>query len=459
MDPDKLRAVPALLANKHYAAPSVFQPESLLREARRQKNLPQAEVPAVCILDPDGDIVRHLQRSGRARRSKAWACYHTDLFEFENEGIAFGIIGCAVGASFAVLLAEQLFVSGCRLVVSVTSAGQIVPRGEPPYYVAIERALRDEGTSYHYLPPSEFSDADPVLVAAAMGELANTGLTVHRGASWTTDAPFRETERAIEACRAHDILAVEMEAAALYAFARARAKPVLCFAHVTNQMAVSEGDFEKGAAGGAHDSLSVIAATARSWLAAQDAERKAEPIGDASQIAAAREVLFRRLSELGIETRTVDYPAHRTVAEGQALRGNMAGCFTKNLLLRDKKGRLFLVVAQEDQFVDLKTLHGKIGANGRLGFASTELMHEVLGVEPGALTPLALVNDRMHRVTPVFERRLIDEGQLNFHPLVNTESLGISPKDLLAFIASCGHSAVVVELATMADAPLPPGDR
>jgi uridine phosphorylase len=262
-------AEPPILADKDYAAPSVFEPGNLLREARRQKGLAPAEVPQICLLDPDGDILRSLRRAGRATLFPGWACYHTDLFEFEHEGLRLGVIGSAVGASFAVLLAEELFVSGCRLLLSVTSAGQIAPPpGEnraPPYFVVIDRALRDEGTSYHYLPPAEFAEADPALVAMAMAALHRSAEPVYRGAAWTTDAPFRETSAAIERCRARAILAVEMEAAALYAFARARSQPVLCLAHVTNQMAVSAGDFEKGEADGALAALAVVAAIARAW--------------------------------------------------------------------------------------------------------------------------------------------------------------------------------------------------
>jgi uridine phosphorylase len=261
-DPPRL---PPILAQKDYQAASVFQPANLLREARRQKGLPPADVPEICLLDPDGDIVRALRRDGRAAPSPGWACYHTELFEFEHERVRFGIIGCAVGASFAVLLGEQLFASGCRFLLSITSAGQIAPQGQPPYFVVIDRALRDEGTSYHYLPPGDFSEADPVLVADAMGALREAGLPVYQGATWTTDAPFRETAGAIERGRAENILGVEMEAAALYAFARARGRAVLCLAHVTNQMAVNAGDFEKGEADGAHASLAVIAAVARAW--------------------------------------------------------------------------------------------------------------------------------------------------------------------------------------------------
>jgi uridine phosphorylase len=262
-------AEPPILAGKEYAAPSVFEPANLLREARRQKRLPQAEIPEICVLDPDGDILRALRRAGGAVLSPGWACYHTDLFECEYDGIRFGIIGCAVGASFAVLLAEELFVSGCRFLISMTSAGQIVSRESPPYFVVIDRALRDEGTSYHYLPPSEFSEADSDLVHDAMLALRGSRVPVYQGASWTTDAPFRETAAAIERSCERGILAVEMEAAALYAFAQARRKPVLCLAHVTNQMAVTTGDFEKGEADGAHDSLDVIAAIARAWRGRQ----------------------------------------------------------------------------------------------------------------------------------------------------------------------------------------------
>jgi uridine phosphorylase len=256
---------PPILADKDYPAASVFEPANLLREARRQKNVPEIAVPEICILDPDGDILRALRRERRTELSPGWACYHTELYEFDHDDVRFGIIGCAVGASFAVLLAEELFVSGCRLLISMTSAGQIVARGATPYFVVIDRALRDEGTSYHYRAPSEFAAADPALVAMAMDALDDVGPRVYRGASWTTDAPFRETEAAIERARSRGILAVEMEAAALYAFATARNKAVLCFAHVTNQMAVTAGDFEKGEADGSAASLKVIAAAARGW--------------------------------------------------------------------------------------------------------------------------------------------------------------------------------------------------
>jgi uridine phosphorylase len=239
-----------------------FTPESLLREARRQKGAPVVPVPKVCLLDPDGDIVRQLKTAGRAERHDGWVCYHTDLFVFEEDGLAIGVVGCAVGASFAVLVAEELFASGCELLVSVTSSGQIVPAQSPPYFVLIERALRDEGTSYHYLPPTDWSEASPELVDRLREAFDDLDATVLKGPTWTTDAPFRETDQAIRAMKQRGILAVEMEAAALYAFAQARQRAVICFAHVTNQMGRIEGDFEKGEARGSSDALRIVCRTA-----------------------------------------------------------------------------------------------------------------------------------------------------------------------------------------------------
>ncbi len=269
---DKVPPMPWLLAGKRHSAPSVFRPENLLREARRQKGLPAEAVPEVCVLDPDGDLQAQLRAGGRAARCWGWACYHTDLDVFEIGGAPFGVVGRAVGAPFAVLVAEQLFASGCQLLISVTSAGQIAATGPTNYFVLIDQALRDEGTSHHYLPPSDRVDADPALADAAFAGLSGLDLTVRRGLAWTTDAPYRETEAAIAQAREAGALAVEMEAAALYAFAAARSRPVICFAHVTNRMAQTEGDFEKGEDDGSREALAVIAATARAWrgLSVQD---------------------------------------------------------------------------------------------------------------------------------------------------------------------------------------------
>jgi uridine phosphorylase len=262
-------APPPILRGKRYNLASLFEPENLLREPRRQKSIPEGQIPNICILDPDGDIVNNLVATGGAEVNPYWACYHTQLYNFEYKGIELGIVRCVVGASFAVLIAEELFVSGCQLLISVTSSGLILPKQKPPFFVLIERALRDEGTSYHYLPPSDYSYINNELLALLKDAFSELAIPVYRGATWTTDAPFRETDVAIEQAKSRGILAVEMEASALYAFAQACHKAVICFAHVTNQMGTIDGDFEKGVADGSRDSLELIASTAKAWLSAK----------------------------------------------------------------------------------------------------------------------------------------------------------------------------------------------
>ncbi|MEZ5888799.1 MAG: nucleoside phosphorylase [Xanthobacteraceae bacterium] len=258
-----------LLLNKEVDQPSVFVPDALIREARRQKGLSDAPMPDICVLDPDGDILRQLMSAGEARRRDDWPCYHSDLFAFQLHGREVGIVACAVGAPFAVLVAEQLFALGCELLISITSAGQIAETWPPPYFVLIDRAMRDEGTSHHYLAPSIFVAADADLIAATGDALKTAGVGFHVGATWTTDAPFRETRQAIEAARVQGVLAVEMEAAALYALAKSCRRPVVCLAYVTNAMGQSGIDFEKGADGGAADALRVLDAVTAMWRAAK----------------------------------------------------------------------------------------------------------------------------------------------------------------------------------------------
>lgn len=251
-----------MLSRSDHDEPSVFLPENLLREARRQRGLPAGRVPDVCVLDPDGDIVRHLRDHHGAAREPSWACYHTDLWTARLAGVEIGLVGGAVGAPFAVLVAEELRVSGCRLLLSITSAGRIADHLPSAGMVLIERALRGEGTSAAYLPP-----APDVAIAAGLRERVAARLATLPGAvppatSWTTDAPFRETATALAAARGAGADIVEMEAAALYAFGHAQGMAVACFAQVTNGMAVTEHDFEKGAANGAEAAWALIGAVA-----------------------------------------------------------------------------------------------------------------------------------------------------------------------------------------------------
>ena len=247
-----------ILTAKHYDEPSIFTPENLLREARRQKGIPEQPVPETCILDPDGDLVDYLLTTEQAKQHPTWACYHTTLLTWEQDGTTYGIIGRVVGASFAVLVAEELFVCGCKLLISITSAGQLTALGPTPYVVLIDRALRDEGTSYHYLPPAPYSTLSEPLRTRILSLWDKARLMLHVGGSWTTDAPFRETEQLLARGRDLGLVAIEMEAAALYALATAKNYPIICFAHVTNQMASIEGDFEKGTANGSLTMLEII---------------------------------------------------------------------------------------------------------------------------------------------------------------------------------------------------------
>lgn len=263
---------PVPLPIKAYDQASVFEPANLLREARRQKNLPAMPVPRVCLLDPDGDIAAHLESSGQGHKHPGWACYHTDMWVTDVSGTTLGVVGRAVGASFAVLVAEQLFASGAELVISITSAGQLQPLAQPPYFVLIDKALRDEGTSVHYQPPATWSGLPEDRVAPLSAALVDLEEPVVAARSWTTDAPYRETPAAIASAIELGAACVEMEAAALYALAAVRDYDIICLAHITNTMATAGDDFEKGHANGVHASLALAAHVAHVALSGRSDE-------------------------------------------------------------------------------------------------------------------------------------------------------------------------------------------
>src|SRR5271170_1520167 len=149
--------------------------------------------------------------------------------------------------------------------------------------------------------------------------------------------------------------------------------------------------------------------------------------------------LFAYLDQLGIEHKTVTHPGVFTVEEARTVRGAVAGGHTKNLFLRDKKDVPYLVVAAEDAQIELRSLHRLLGASGRFSFGSAELMRELLGVEPGSVTPFAVINDTAHRVTVVLDAAMMANEVLNFHPLVNTGTTTISRQGLLKFLEATGH--------------------
>lgn len=154
--------------------------------------------------------------------------------------------------------------------------------------------------------------------------------------------------------------------------------------------------------------------------------------------------LLAYLAGLGIATRTHDHPAVFTVAESAAVKAALPGGHSKNLFLKDREGRLFLLVAKDDAAIDLKRLHERLGASGRFSFGSAELLRATLGVEPGSVTPFALLNDRAGLVTAVLDAELLRHDPVNFHPLVNTQTTAVAPADLLRFLRATGHEPLVV---------------
>ncbi len=158
------------------------------------------------------------------------------------------------------------------------------------------------------------------------------------------------------------------------------------------------------------------------------------------------EDLLAYLAALSIETSTVDHPPLHTVEDSQALRGEIPGGHTKNLFVKDKKNRLFLLVLGEETVIDLKRVHEKIGAQGRVSFGSADLLEEVWGVRPGAVTPFGAINDKAGKVCVVLDEAMMRQERLNFHPLVNTRTTGLKSADLIKFLLATGHEPLVVAL-------------
>lgn len=155
-------------------------------------------------------------------------------------------------------------------------------------------------------------------------------------------------------------------------------------------------------------------------------------------MALTRDQLLTHLAGLGIATETVEHPAVFTVEESRTLRGVIEGAHTKNLFLKCKKDRLWLITALEQTPIDLKTLHHRIGS-GRLSFGSADLLREVLGVEPGSVTTFAAINDTARRVSVILDAAMMAHARINLHPLVNTATTGISRDGLVTFLEACGH--------------------
>lgn len=160
--------------------------------------------------------------------------------------------------------------------------------------------------------------------------------------------------------------------------------------------------------------------------------------------------LFAYLQTLRIPYQTIHHVAVFTVEESQKLRGDIAGAHVKNLFLKDKKSNLFLISALEDTRIDLKTIHDVIGGQGRVSFCSAEQLREYLGVEPGSVTPLAVLNDKEGRVKAILDQRLMGYDVINVHPLVNTMTTSIARDDLVAFMAATGHDPLIANVGEAA---------
>jgi Ala-tRNA(Pro) deacylase len=168
--------------------------------------------------------------------------------------------------------------------------------------------------------------------------------------------------------------------------------------------------------------------------------------------------LLSHLDGLGIAAETVSHEPVFTVAESRPIKARIPGAHSKNLFVKDKKGRFFLVTAKDDTEIDLKRLHAAIGASGRLSFGSADQLRDLLGVEPGSVTPFAVVNDREGRVSMILDARLMSHERVNFHPLVNSMTTGVSRDGLIRFLRETGHEPRILTLpappeAEAADAP------
>lgn len=159
------------------------------------------------------------------------------------------------------------------------------------------------------------------------------------------------------------------------------------------------------------------------------------------------EELFSFLDGLGIKVTTVSHPPLYTVADSQALRGEIAGGHTKNLFLKDKKDNYFLLTVEEDATIDLKSVHHTIGAASRVSFGKPEALMDLLGVAPGAVTAFGVINDSDRKVKMIIDEPLLAHDVINAHPLTNDATTSIAATDLVRFVEATGHEAVILKVS------------
>jgi len=226
--------------------PTAFRAEDLVEAVRQQRGKGNGSIPPLGVLEFDGDLIDKLIARGEVRRCADWPCFHTDMWLWPKDEPRCGIVARTIGGPYTVLIAEQMAVCGMQAVVGLASAGRIGRELPLPGIVVADEAVRDEGTSLHYLAPSETVKADHVLAESLAGAMATVGLPVRQGLIWTTDAPYRETRSQIDHWASRGVLAVEMQAASLFAFGRARGVSTGLVAHVTNATDHDGEPFHKG---------------------------------------------------------------------------------------------------------------------------------------------------------------------------------------------------------------------
>jgi uridine phosphorylase len=251
---------------------SVFTAEALIEDVRRLRVIGTEGLPRICFLEFDGDLTDWLVGQGIAVPVRSWACFHTTMFSLTLDGVNCGIIGRTIGGPYAVLIAEQLHAAGAGLIIGLTSAGRVAPNLPLPGLVVATSAIRDEGTSYHYLAPGKEVACPPHVTMPIVRELSRAGFAVQPGKVWTTDAPYRETGNQLEKWAAEDVLAVEMQAASLFAFAIVRKVNVAVVARVSNAIDHEGSQFDTGSNEQGVEILNALARAGRSILFTQSGD-------------------------------------------------------------------------------------------------------------------------------------------------------------------------------------------
>jgi len=255
-----LRSPNCPILNHPLDQPSAFTARNLIASVRKVREIPHGPVPRLCFLEFDGDLTDWLVTEGLAKPFPAWPCFHTKMFAIDVEGVTCGIIPRTIGGPYAVLIAEQLAAAGAVLIVGLTSAGRVSPDLSLPCLVVATSAVRDEGTSLHYLPASRDVACPSSIVPFLERELATTGWMVRCGEVWTTDAPYRETKEQLRNWAAEGVLAVDMQTASLFAFGIARGVAVASIATVSNAV---DHEGEQFNTGSQKNGLQIIEACAR----------------------------------------------------------------------------------------------------------------------------------------------------------------------------------------------------